>query len=111
MKTAFLSVLLFALAAAPSFAQQRRLLSARGFTMEDGKYRPMEMLEDSVATEFTWLNPDSSITIELWKVKGSALIRHDEYRGKRPVGTWVQQYDPTKPVLKTVYDVEKDGAL
>lgn len=103
--------MLLLLAATGTFAQQRRLLAKAGFTEDAGVYRPLDAMSDSSATEFTYLNADSSITIELRKVAGGALLRRDEYRGKRPIGTWTQQYDATRPALKTVYDVEAPGTL
>jgi TonB family protein len=110
MKT-FLLTASICLAAISCFAQQRRLISKEGYAAADGYYIPFDPTLDSVATEFTYLNPDSTITIELRSVSGNTLLRRDEYKRKKPVGTWIQQYDPAKPALKTVYDIDDEGVL
>lgn len=89
----------------------RQLLSTRGFMEEDGYFLPLEPGSDSVATEFRYLNADSTITKELRSIYGNRLLRREIFKKKIPVGTWFHQYDSTIAPIETVYAIDPSGAL
>jgi TonB family protein len=111
MKRWLLLPLLCAALCAQAQTEQRRLLGQQGYMSADGYFAPLEEGGDSVATEFVYLNADSTITKELRRATDNRLLRRDVYRGKTPVGTWLQQYEPNRVPLKTVYDADPEGVL
>jgi TonB family protein len=111
MKRWLVLPLLCAALCAHAQSEQSRLLGSGGYMEAEGYFMPLEEGGDSVATEFTYLNADSTITKELRRVSDSRLLRRDIYRGNTPVGTWLQQYEQNRAPMKTVYDIDPEGVL
>lgn len=101
----------FLLALGASAQPYPRLLSRQALTWVDGCYLPRYEGEDSVATEFTFLNADSSISKELREAKSNRLMRREIFKKNTPVGIWLWQDDATKPATEVAYDIAPKGVL
>ncbi|MBS1615531.1 MAG: energy transducer TonB [Bacteroidetes bacterium] len=88
-----------------------KLLSRQSMTLTDGCYLPRYEGEDSVATEFTFLNADSSVRKELRELKTNRLMRREIFKGQTPVGIWMLQYNAKAPAIEWAYDIAPKGIL
>lgn len=80
-------------------------------TLSNGCYLPRYEGEDSVATESTYLNADSTICKELRELKTNRLIRRELYKGHSPVGNWFLQDQATAAPIEWAYDIAPKGIL
>lgn len=56
-------------------------------------------------------NGDGTVTVALKTYPDGLPVRREQYRGKTPVGRWMQRYNLQNPPLETIYEVDTSGAL
>ncbi len=78
---------------------------------EPGTFVPTEIADEAEYAEDSLRNSDGTVTVTMKRIQGGDIVRREQYRGKTPVGHWLQHYEPTSPRLETVYDVSADGSL